>query len=179
MAIGSLADTRVAIAQTALLAGQSNARDQTKFLPPTSYVAVVKGNTSNKAWDRSTPDGELGRELLRQLTAHQFKVFIWWQGETDGLEGMPAEEYRERLKRILDRVNLPTIIVDMADHPSRVALRRVQREFADSPTVALIDTVDLPMINLHDFEDAGRPTVTDRIMRCYFVECWILPGKFK
>jgi hypothetical protein len=169
---------RAAASQSALLSGQSNARDQARFLPPDSLVLVARGNTSIRAWDWTDPAGDLGRQILEELKKRDFKVFIWWQGETDGVRGMSAREYTERLNRLIGRIDRPTIIVEMADHPTRTHLKLAQAELAKSERIALIDTDDLPHGD-HDFCDSGRKTVTDRILRCYFVECWRSATEFK
>jgi hypothetical protein len=163
-----------------LISGQSNALEQAAYFPEGSYAVVARGSTSIVAWDWDSPGGDLGRDLLEVLGARSFRAFVWWQGETDGLDGMPAADYADRFSRILRRVNVPTMIVEMADHPSRTHLKTLQATMADSdPLIALIDTSGLAMKGLHDFDSAGRPTITDRVTRCLAAQCWKTPGEFR
>lgn len=163
----------------ALVSGQSNAKNLSAWLPPASHVLVARGGTSILAWDWTHPDGDLGRQLRDALRSHTFSVFVWWQGETDGLQGMSAEEYADRLLAVLLRVQerhtTPILIVEMADHPSRMHLKAVQARFAAHPLVALIETSDLPMQpgNAHDFDGPAYRAVAERLMACYFTECWL------
>lgn len=160
-----------------LLSGQSNALPdhlggplQTAYAP--GVVNVSQGATAIRAWG---PGGPLWAELEPQL--HQpLTAFIWWQGESDAVEG--GDHYAADLQNLIARVRaananprLLVVVVKIIPYAPGAPLhdtslvRAAEEAFvASDPHSAIVRVDDLPSDGGNHLLPPAYPTVASRVV---------------
>ena len=171
------APSPVALPLPLVLSGQSNAlmdhlgQPLSSVYAPGAVTVVARGSTPIRAWDVGAPMWQqLAPSLDRPLQA-----FVWWQGESDAMEG--STHYGADLKAFLGRVRaangdprLLVVLVKILSYaatpplPDASLVRLAQETYvATDPDSVLIRVDDLPTDG--GYHSRAYPQVADRILR--------------
>lgn len=146
-----------------LLGGQSNAVLLRDLVLPQS-TNVVQGGTSITAWGPTQP---LGIELRAKAGHGPYRVFVWWQGESDG--DIDPALYASLLRSLIADVRVagpvPVRIVGIAPNPALIGIRSALRSVAGDAGNGYIDTDDLKVEadSPAHFQPYAFPIVAGRI----------------
>ena len=167
--------------QLALLTGQSNACILNSYIPPGNTVLVCQSGASIRAWDARDQgtSGVTGQNLDLSVRTFDPSYVVFWQGESDGL--MDYHEYYARTYDVLHRTAVrpdgtirSIMIIKVANDAALQTVRAVHFNMSFHPSVALIETDDLPRPGPGDVHltPSGYEEVVRRLISCITTSCW-------
>ncbi len=73
---------------------------------PVAFVPTAYGGSSILEWQYNNSSSTLYGSMARRIRAvgSKIKAVLWWQGETDALNGMGREDYRRNINSFADKV---------------------------------------------------------------------------
>lgn len=159
--VGALADGAI------VLSGQSNALNVRPYLADAlrpsgkNLTGWQKGAQQISVWD----EGQPGWNGLVPTLKPNIKALIWWQGESDGENGVP-DGYQGRLGSFISRVRvavgnptLPVYIIQVGSHPLWSTIGPQQTAYcASDPYCTFISAAQIPAYVSH-MDAAGYAAV--------------------
>lgn len=157
-----------------ILSGQSNAREVKPYLDVAASAAGAtvigwaEGGDTISVW---APTGVGYGWIAPMFGLLGVSAFIWWQGETDALQGLLGT-YAASLADLIARVrtaagnpHLPVIIVEGGHVSDETTLYAIQAAYvASDPYARLVDTADQPDNGGGHFFPAGYQVIVSRIV---------------
>jgi len=157
-----------------VLSGQSNPfymQDYVRSVSPWPVVQAVHGAEPIASWASSAP---LWATLRTLLSPGRVRAFAWWQGESDGYNGMDTATYQAALSDLITRVRsaasmttLPVIVVRIKGDTAFNSIRAAQSAFVagDShATLINIDDLAADAVGSPHLTTAGYQTAAARIV---------------
>lgn len=92
---------------------------------PVAFASVAVGGSSVKYWQPGEPGYPRLEHAVNALGPHGARAVLWHQGETDAMNGMPADEHEGllanviKLSREVGRYEIPWVVANVSFCPER------------------------------------------------------------
>ncbi len=142
---------------------------------PVAFIPTAKGGTTIAQWQRNTSVSTLYGSLYRRVTAvGPVKAVLFWQGESDALNGTPSSTYKTSLQAFTNAIQsdfgVKTVVAQIGPYAGTTpenlaAIRQAQQQAWDEGGSVLTGPIlaDIPISDpVHYVSDSELQAAADR-----------------